>query len=112
VSLSYCCPHPDHQDDDLSTVELLLIHVLTHLILLETTVSSNQERLDTDIAAIGTALSTIVAELKAQAANGQTLDFSAADALVASAQGEAAADAPAAPVAPAAQADGSTPPAV
>lgn len=110
--MSYRCPHPDHQDD-LDSIEALLFHVLVHQIELGADMTSNQDHLNADIAAIGQALSDIVSELKAQAANGQTLDFTAADALVASAQGEAAADAPPAPAAPAdgsaAPADGTSP---
>lgn len=66
------------------------------------TQAENQAHLDQDVQAIGTAVATIISELKAQAAAGQPLDFTAADALVASTQGEATADAPpaAAPVEP------------
>lgn len=72
------------------------------------TTASNQQHLDQDVQAIVASFAQVVAELKAQAATGQPVNFAAADALVASVQGEAAADAPAAPPTP--PAPGSTPP--
>ncbi len=68
------------------------------------TTASNQAHLDQDVQGIAAAFAQVVAELKAQAATGQPVNFTAADALVASVQGEATADAPAAPPA------GTTPP--
>lgn len=69
------------------------------------TESTDQQHLDADVDAMKTAFATVIAELKAQNAAGQPLDFTAADALVTTEQTEATADAPAAPVVPA-QADG------
>ena len=63
-------------------------------------VSENQTHLEQDVAAIGTAFAVAIAELKQQVADGQTLDFTSADALVAQVQAEAAADAPVPPVEP------------
>jgi hypothetical protein len=85
--------------------------------------ATNQAHLDADVNALRQAVSDAVSELKAAAANGQTLDFARLDALVTDTQAEATADAPAqpapAPVAggaladvPAAPADGTNPPAV
>ena len=55
------------------------------------TVNTDNQHLSDDVAALGAAVATIVAELKA--AN-PSVDFSALDALVASTQAEAVADAP------------------
>lgn len=60
-------------------------------------VNANQTHLDTDITALTANFATVIAELKAQAAAGAPLDFTAADALVASEAAEATADAPPAP---------------
>lgn len=60
--------------------------------------ASDQAHLDADVHAIGQQFATVIAELKAQHDAGQPLDFTAADALVASVTAEATADAPAPPV--------------
>jgi hypothetical protein len=64
------------------------------------TVNTDAQHLSDDVAALGTAIGTALAELKAQIAAISPpvkLDFTALDALVASTQAEAAADAPVAP---------------
>lgn len=89
--------------------ELTVHHLYHHIEALEarmTEIQSNQAHLDADVAALRQAVSDAVAELKAAAANGQSLDFSRLDALVTDTQAEATADAPPAPAAPA---DGSAP---
>ena len=82
-------------------------HITTQLNRMEkimSEVSNNQAKLDADVSAetaavtqLGTELETEVAALKAQLAAGEALDFTALDALVASTQAEAAADAPVEP---------------
>jgi hypothetical protein len=92
--------------------ELTLHHLYRHIEALEATMTqfaTNQAHLDADVAALRQAVSDAVAELKAAAANGQSLDFSKLDALVTDTQAEATADAPPAPAAPATPADGSAP---
>jgi hypothetical protein len=69
------------------------------LIRIEALIMTEQAHLDTDVAAIVAAVAAIVSELKASVAAGMPLDFTAADALVASVQVEAAADAPPVPTA-------------
>lgn len=93
----HCQPCGWHHDDAPDWA-----HTINHNILILgkelAIVSTNQEHLDQDVAAIATAFAQAIAELKAQIAAGATpeqLDFTAADALVATVQGEAAADAPA-----------------
>lgn len=92
--------------------ELTLHHLMHHITALEarmTEFANNQAHLDADVAALRQAVSDAVAELKAAAANGQSLDFSKLDALVTDTQAEATADAPPAPAAPAVPSDGSAP---
>jgi len=78
---------------------------LTRIEALMTTFGSDQAHLDSDVAALTAAFGSIIAELKldaaalaaAAAAAGVTvpaIDFTAADALVASTQAEVAADVP------------------
>jgi hypothetical protein len=69
-------------------------HITAQLTRLEHLIMSEQAHLDQDVQAIAASVATIVTELKAQSAAGVPLDFSAADALVQSVQGEATADAP------------------
>ena len=67
------------------------------------TVNTDSQHLSDDVAALGAAVGTAVAELKAQIAAIQppvALDFTGLDALVASTQAEAAADAPVVPPVP------------
>lgn len=59
-----------------------------------TDINADQAHLDANVAAETAALASIVAELKAQHAAGTPLDFTKADAFVAAAQAEAAADKP------------------
>lgn len=59
--------------------------------------TSNQEHLDQVVQDLQASFAQVVQELKAQASAGQPLDFTKADALVASVQSEATADAPPAP---------------
>ena len=68
-----------------------------------TDINADQAHLDAIVGAETAALAAIITELKAQHAAGVPLNFTAADAFVASAQAEAAADAPVvpAPVVPA-----------
>lgn len=74
-----------------------------------TTMSADQSHLDADVNALGVAFAQVVAELKAQA-GAEHLDFAAADAFVATVQGEATADAPVeAPPVDQPPVDGSTP---
>ena len=90
-------------DRTTSMGERHIIHLLEELTEKVQTVSENQAHLDQDVAGIATAFATAIAELKAQIAAGATpeqLDFAAADALVATVQGEADADAPVPPVEP------------
>jgi hypothetical protein len=63
-----------------------------------TSLSADQSHLDADVSELGASFAQVVEELKAQHAAGTPLDFTNADKLVASVQGEAKADAPAAPV--------------
>lgn len=91
----------------------LLVRITKQLAVLDRKVDklmSDQSHLDTDIQAIGTQFATVVAELKAQHAAGTPLDFTAADALVATVTGEAAADAPATDAPPADAPPADTPP--
>jgi uncharacterized membrane protein len=75
--------------------------------------TSDQSHLDQDVTELQTGFAEVVAELKAQAAAGQPLNFAAADALVGTVQAEATADAPPAPApapaAPAADVPAATP---
>jgi hypothetical protein len=64
-----------------------------------TSLSADQSHLDADVSELGASFAQVVEELKAQHAAGTPLDFTNADKLVASVQGEAKADAPAAPAA-------------
>lgn len=76
---------------------------LNHLENLMTEISANQQHLNDDVTALGTAFTTAIQELKDQIAAGATpeqLDFTAADALVAQVQAEATADAPPQPSTP------------
>lgn len=77
---------------------------IQHLEEREQQMSSDQSHLDTDVSELQAGFASVVAELKAQAAAGQPLDFTNADALVGTVQAEASADAPAAPAAPPADA--------
>lgn len=74
-------------------------HKLDHVIEGITKLTTDQEHLDADVQALGTALSTIadeIAALKSQP-GAPALDFSALDAAVAQAQGLATPPAPSAP---------------
>lgn len=73
-----------------------------------TEISSDQTHLDQDITGMQAAFQSVVDELKAQANTGQPLDFTKADALLASMQSEATADATAAPSQPSTPVDTST----
>jgi hypothetical protein len=102
------CPRHRH-GGAFSVLEDFVQHLAQDLAQMEQTMTefaTNQAHLDADVAALRQAVSDAVAELKAAAANGQSLDFSKLDALVADTQAEATADAPPAPAAPA---DGSAP---
>ncbi len=96
------CPHPDHQQN-LDHVEDLLIHLLEHQIAQEATMTqfaNDQAHLDDAVTKLTDAFGTAITELKATIANhpdlpASTINFSKLDSLVASAQAEASADAPA-----------------
>lgn len=75
----------------------LLVHIFVHLTDLEqqmTEFANDQDHLDADVSAESTSFAQVLAELKAQE-GADKLDFTKADAFVASVQSEAAADAPA-----------------
>lgn len=95
-----CQPWPDWARYLMVGIADLTNHI-TEIRELTMTEASNQIHLDQDVQALGASVAQIVTELKAQSASGQALDFTAADALVASVQGEATADAPAPAPAPA-----------
>ena len=92
--------HEDEDDrggTDVATVLHQIDRRLSRIERLIMTVNDNQAHLDQDITDLGTAITTAVTELKAAIAAGtpaQSLDFTALDALVASTQAEATADAP------------------
>lgn len=106
------CPRPDHADIEFDELAALVVHLIQHVIDLENTMTSNQEHLDTDITALTDAfgsLETVITGLKSQP-GAENLDFTAADALVASVQAAVTSDQPpVVPVDPSAPADGSTP---
>ena len=90
--------HEDEDDrggTDVATVLHQIDRRLSRIERLIVTVNDNQAHLDQDITDLGTAITTAVTELKAAIAAGTPA--TALDALVASTQAEATADAPPAP---------------
>lgn len=107
VSTGRRCPHPDHQQRELETVEALLLHMLEHQITLEdamTEFANDQAHLDDDVNRLSEAFGAAVTELKAWVQNNpdlpaSQLDFTKLDSLVGTMEAEAAADAQPAPTA-------------